>query len=93
MISKTKQNKLTLKHFIKYVNETYGDADFTDGEGGLMDFTIDDEMFCVHRNYLDVMTYRMKGEKQYHKQYEIECQLQEALTSIKRKVEDETITE
>jgi len=93
MISKTKQNKLTLKHFIKYVNETYGDADFTDGESGNMDFTINNEFFCIHRNYLDVMTYRMKGEKEYEKQFEIECQLQEALTSIKRKVEDETITE
>jgi hypothetical protein len=35
----------------------------------------------------------MKGEKQYHKQFEIECQLQEVLDTIKRKVEDETITE
>jgi hypothetical protein len=93
MISKTKQNKLALKHFIKYVNETYGDADFTDGESGMMDFMIDNEMFCIHRNYLDVLTYKMNGERGYEKQLEIESQLQEALESIKQKVEDETITE
>ena len=93
MISKTKQNKLVLKNFIKYVNETYGDADFTDGESGNMDFTINDEIFCVHRNYLDVLTYKMNGEWGYEKQLEIENQLQEALESIKQKVEDETITE
>ena len=49
MISKTKQKKLTLKHFIKYVNETYGDADFCDGEDGMMDFTFCREVsepFC-----------------------------------------------
>jgi len=93
MISKTKQKKLTLKHFIKYVNETYGDADFCDGEDGMMDFTINNEMFCVHRNYLDVMTFKVKGEKDYMKQFHMECELQEALQNIKRKVEDETITE
>lgn len=93
MISKTKQKKLILKSFIKYVNETYGDAEFEDDESGIMNFTIDGELFTIHRNYLDVMTYRIKGERQYEKQFEVECRLQEALNTIKRKVEDETITE
>ena len=35
----------------------------------------------------------MNGERGYEKQLEIESQLQEALESIKQKVEDETITE
>lgn len=93
MISKTKQKKLILKSFINYVNEQYGDADFTDGDDGMLDFTINDEVFCVHRSYLDVYTYRIKGEREYEKQFEVECQLQEALHTIRKKVEDETITE
>lgn len=93
MISKTKQNKLAFKHFIKYVNETYGDADFTDGDDGMMDFMVNGELFCVHRTYLNVYTYKIKGERGYMKQFHMECELQEALQTIKRKVEDEIITE
>ena len=93
MISKTKQKKIALKHFIKYVNETYGPTDFEVGEDGMMDFKLNGEYFCVHRNYLDVYTYKMKGDKEYEAQFNVECQLQEVLHTIKRKVEDEIITE
>lgn len=93
MISKTKQKKIALKHFIKYVNEVYDYTDFEDGDSGMMNFEIEGEWFCVHRSYLDVYSWKMVGDKDYEKCSKIECQLQEALHTIKRKVEDEIITE
>lgn len=93
MISKTKQKKIALKHFTNYVNETYGPTDFEVGESGVLDFKLNGEYFCVHRNYLNVFTYKMEGEKGFEALFEIECQLQEALHTIIRKVEDEIITE
>ena len=90
-MTKKEINKMIIKEFIKTVNDRYKvTSDFEDTEGGRMGFSLDVDNdvidFEFHRNYLDVYTYVIKGEKNYNKAFDVECELQETLHFVKNQL-------
>ena len=90
-MTKKEINKMIIKEFIQTINNRYKViSDFEDTEGGRMGFSLDVDgneiYFEFHRNYLDVYTCLIKGEKLYNKGFDMECELQETLYFVEKKI-------
>lgn len=90
-MTKKEINKMIIKEFIKTVNDRYKvTSDFEDIGSGSMGFSLDVDNdvigFGFNRNYFDVYTYVMKGEKNYNKAFDVECELQETLHFVEKKI-------
>ena len=81
--------KLITKTFFSEVERVYGLHSSDEGESGTIDFyinTLDSEGcmfgFNYRRSYGDVLTWKMKGDVDYNKAFDLECEMQGILSKI-----------
>ena len=94
-MTKKEQQKEITKRFLNTVDEIYGLIDSEEGESGTINFDIDVKdkndvpfQFNYRRSYCDVLSWKMKGEVDYDKAYDLECELQSILHKISTQVEE-----
>jgi hypothetical protein len=93
-LTKKDKQKLITKHFMEVIEMEYGCVS-DEGESGTIDFTIDELdskgkpfEFNYRRSYGDVLTWRMNGDKDYDRAFDLECEMQSVLSKIIMEVEN-----
>jgi hypothetical protein len=94
-LTKKDKQKLITKHFMEVIDMHFGLSSSEEGESGTIDFTINEVdskgkhfEFNYRRSYGDVLTWRVKGDNNYDKAFELECEMQYILSKIITEVEN-----